>query len=420
MINRPRGTRDILYPKSFLYQKINFLISDFLNSNNYKQIIFPTYENKEIFFSSLGETTDVIRKEMFLFNDKKGREMALRPEGTVCVVRSVCQNNLLNSNHPLKLFYWANMFRYERPQQGRYREFWQLGVEIINSSGILADLEALLIAKSILENLGINDLSFSINYLGNEETRSRFKNYLKDSLKNDFHLLCKDCVYRYSNNPLRIMDCDLCNSIESIPDYSKSWSDEDCKYVNKITNSLNKIDLKYNIDQKLIRGLDYYTGITFEVKLLNEGKTLIGGGRYDDLFNKFINKKVPSIGFALGVDRLVDFFYDSLYKNFEQYMELDLLLISIDESTNFELFPLREKILKKKKDLIVELNLEEKGKKSFDLINFYNPKLTLIVGKKELESNFFTLKRNLDKKEFIISKNDVVDWISNYFNNINN
>jgi histidyl-tRNA synthetase len=419
MINRPRGTRDIIYPKSFIYQKINFITTKLLNSNNYKQIIFPTYENKEIFSSSLGDSTDVIRKEMFLFNDKKGREMALRPEGTVCVVRSVCQNKLLN-NHPLKLFYWANMFRYERPQQGRYREFWQLGVEIINIGGHLADLEALLIAKSILESLGINDLSFSINYLGNQETRSRFKNYLKDSLKNDLHLLCKDCVYRYSNNPLRIMDCDLCNSIESIPDYSKSWSDEDYEYISKITNSLNKINLKCNIDQKLVRGLDYYTGITFEVKLLNEGKTLIGGGRYDDLFNKFIDKKVPSIGFALGVDRLVEFFYDSLCKDFEKNMKLDLLLISIDESTSLELFSLREKILKKKEDLVVELNLEEKGKKSFDLINFYNPKLTLIVGKKEVESNFFTLKSDLDKKEFIISKNDVVDWIINYFNNINN
>lgn len=416
MINRPRGTRDILYPKSFLYQKINIIASNLLNSNNYKQIIFPTYENKEIFFSSLGDSTDIIRKEMFLFNDKKGREMALRPEGTVGVVRAVCQNKLLNNNHPLKMYYWANMFRYERPQQGRYREFWQLGVEIINASGQLVDLEALFIAKSLLEELGINDISFSINYLGNEETRSRFKNFLKNALKDDLDLLCNDCSYRYSNNPLRIMDCDICNLIKSIPNYSEALSPDDVNYLNKIIEYLKKANLNYEIDQKLIRGLDYYTGIIFEVKLSNEKKTLIGGGRYDNLFNKFIDKNVPAIGFALGIDRLVEFFYDYLIDKFVKEREIDLFILSIDESSDVEAFLLREKILKLKKNLIIELNLEKKDKKkSFDLIDFYKPKIAIIIGKKEIESGLFSLKDCINKKEFFVEKQDFANWLLNYF-----
>jgi histidyl-tRNA synthetase len=412
MINRPRGTRDITYPKSLLYQKINLSSVKFLNSNNYQQIIFPTYEHQEIFLSSLGDSTDVVRKEMFLFNDKKNRNLALRPEGTVSVARAVCQNKLLKDNHPLKLFYWANMFRYERPQQGRYREFWQLGIELINSQGILADCEILHLAKMLLENLGINNLSFSINYLGDEETRNRYKQSLKISLENKFDLLCEDCKYRYQNNPLRIMDCDVCNSIEGIPNYSDSWNKEDSDYLEKISSSLSKMNFNFIIDQKLIRGLDYYTGLVFEVKLIDEKKTLIGGGRYDNLISKFIDKKVPAIGFALGVDRLVEFFGESLLSDKEKNNKLDLLLLSLDEKANSTSFLLKEKILRSQKDLVIEFNLEVKNKKKiFDLINFHQPRLVIIIGNKELENDFFSVKDIENKEDFIINKDLIVNWI---------
>lgn len=417
MINRPRGTRDILYPKSFLYQKINLISSKFLISNNYKQIITPTYENQEIFLSSLGESTDVVRKEMFLFSDKKNRSLALRPEGTVGVVRSICQNKLLKDNHPLKFFYWENMFRYERPQLGRYREFWQLGVELINVQGILADCEILQLSKMLLESLEIRNLSFSINYLGNQETRDRYKFELKKFLEDKIDILCEDCKYRYQNNPLRIMDCDFCNLIENMPNYSDSWSYDDSSYVKKISSCLSEMNISFVIDQKLIRGLDYYTGLVFEVKLINEKKTLIGGGRYDNLFSKFVNKNVPAIGFALGVDRLVEFFFDSFLPKIQEENKLDLLLLSLDEESHSSAFLLREEILNFNKDLIVEFNLESKDKKKvFDLINFYNPRMAIIVGNKEIKSGIISVKDIENKEDFIISKDMIIEWITKKIN----
>lgn len=412
MITRPRGTRDILHPKSFIYQQINFLCCKFLNLNNYKQVILPTYEYHEVFNSSLGNFTDVIRKEMFLFSDKKNRSLVLRPEGTVGVVRLVSQNELLKKNDYLKLFYWANMFRYERPQQGRYREFWQLGVEIINSEGTLADCEVLNLAKCLLENLGLKDCIFSINYLGDEETRNRYKQILKSSLLEKIEKLCAGCRIRYQNNPLRIMDCDNCNILKEIPKYSESWSANDHSYLMKVTSTLSEMKFNYVIDQKLVRGLDYYNGIVFEIKSAREKKTLVGGGRYDNLFNEFIGKKIPAVGFALGIDRLIEFFYDLLLAEIKDEKNIDLLLISLDETSIPLSFWLKNNISSKLNNSKIEFNLMiKKKKKFFDLINTHKPKLAVFIGEKEIKSNLFSIRDVENKKNFLIDKNEIVKWI---------
>src|SRR3954468_20687676 len=170
LLSKPRGTQDIFPTRSLLYQKIQQIISELLRKNNYQSIIFPTFEHLELFTSSLGSATDIVHKEMFVFQDRKGREMALRPEGTASTVRLICQNKLVKEGYPLKFYYWANMFRYERPQKGRYREFWQLGVELINAPGIRADYQIIKLVSDIFHSLGIKKFVFKLNYLGGAET----------------------------------------------------------------------------------------------------------------------------------------------------------------------------------------------------------------------------------------------------------
>lgn len=417
MINRPRGTRDIIYPESLLYQKINYITSEFLNSNNYKQIILPTYEYQET-FSSLGKSTDVIRKEMFTFYDKKNRLLSLRPEGTMGIVRSVCQNNLItNNNNFLKLYYWSNMFRYERPQHGRYREFWQLGVELINAQGVRSDFEILHLAKMLLEKLEIKDFYFSINYLGNEETRNNYKNILRNYLIKKINILCEDCKIRYYNNPLRILDCEKCNSIEGIPNYKEILSSEDINYLENITSLLDKMKFDYIFDQKIVRGLDYYSGLVFEVKLKNEKKTIIGGGRYDNLFDKFTNgsKNFPAIGFAIGIDRLINFLKETKTLNEKSENRIDLLLLSIEEKTDFSFFLLKEELIKLQNRITIELNLNSQNKKNaFNLIGFYNPKFVITIINNE--NDFFSLKNIDTKEEFTINKNNAAKTILKILN----
>lgn len=413
MINRPRGTRDITHPQSSLYQKINAISFEFLNANNYQQIILPTYEYQQT-FSSLGESTDVVRKEMFTFPDRKERLLALRPEGTMGVVRAVCQNNLVTDNNFLKLYYWSNMFRYERPQRGRYREFWQLGVELVNVQGPRADFELLQLAKLLLEKLGVENFSFSINYLGNEETRERYKTLLRESLRDKVALLCDDCKNRYQNNPLRIMDCDNCNQIKELPNYQEVLQAADLNYLANITALLTSMNFNYLLDQKIVRGLDYYTGLVFEVKLVNRKRTLLGGGRYDNLFSKFSNgtKNLPAVGFAMGIDRLVDFLEESMPTH-QNGHQVDLLLLAIESQADHALFALKEQLLKLQTGISLELNLNSQSKKrGFELINLYNPNFILTIGKNELANNFFSLKRTADQREFTIAKDGAAKAIN--------
>jgi histidyl-tRNA synthetase len=304
--NRPKGTQDVCPPCSLLYQKVQRIIQEILHKNNYQPVIFPTFEYKELFTNSLGSTTDIIHKEMYNFRDKKGRELVLRPEGTASTVRLVSENKLIKESYPLKLYYWANMFRYERPQKGRYREFWQLGVELINARGIIADCQILKLVADIFRGCGIKNFVFNLNYLGDSETKEKYKNELENFIKKNNPTLCADCYRRYQTNPLRILDCASCKIQITFPSYKNVWNDKDNEQVKKLSWFLDKINLPYRYDYCLVRGLDYYTGLVFEVNLENE-KALVGGGRYDKLYAKIGNKETPALGFAFGIDRLVNF-----------------------------------------------------------------------------------------------------------------
>jgi len=411
MLNKPRGTQDIYPPCSLLCQKIRQIISKFLQQNNYQLIIFPTFENAELFTSSLGSTTDIIHKEMFVFPDRKGRLMALRPEGTASTVRLVCENKLIQEGYPLKFYYWANFFRYERPQKGRYREFWQLGVELINARGVFADYQLLKLVVDIFYELGIKDFTFSLNYLGKEETRESYKIKLKKFIEAKDIDLCENCQERYQNNPLRILDCSNCKKKVSFPSYEEAWDKKDREYINKLDQLLKKFNLPYNYDYSLVRGLDYYTGLVFEVNL-GENKAILGGGRYDKLYQEIGGIDTPALGFAIGIDRLVNYLETSglSSKLLANFNKVDVFFFLSVPEFYPDVLDWKERL--KKYSLTIDYNLEVRKLKTLSkIISYYQPRLLIILGKEELKAEKILVKDFLGKKELFIEKKELVKWI---------
>jgi len=317
LLAKVRGTQDVLPARALLYQKIQQTIQNILNKNGYQPIILPTYEYQKLFTISVGESTDIVQKEMFAFVDRGRRQLVLRPEGTASTVRLVCQNKLVNHGYPLRLYYWGNMFRYERPQKGRYREFWQLGVELINAQGVMADGELFWLVKQIVYTFGLKKTTvLHWNYLGEPEVKEKYKTVLKKHLADELDKLCSDCQKRYQINTLRILDCKLCE-LKKLPSYREFLTEKDLVYLEELNEFSDKLGINHYYDEKLVRGLDYYTGIVFELLLVENGKksVILGGGRYDQLFQQLGGIDLPAVGFALGVDRLADYLL-SLDKNF--------------------------------------------------------------------------------------------------------
>jgi len=394
-------------------QKIHQIITKILHQNNYQPLIFPTFEAAELFTSSLGSTTDVIHKEMYTFTDRKGRQLALRPEGTASVVRLVCQNNLIKSSYPLKFYYWANMFRYERPQAGRHREFWQLGAELINAPGVIADYQILKLISDILESLGIADFTFNLNYLGGSETKENYKKELVKFIEQNNPDLCSDCQRRYQTNPLRILDCSNCQTI-TFPTYETVWNNQNKNYVRELNHLLHQFNFPYRYNYCLVRGLDYYTGLVFEVDLGTK-KAILGGGRYDYLYQAVADREIPALGFAFGIERLIDYLETSQPRS-----ELLKITQKVDVFFLTSIAEFYPNILTWKKELvnypwIVDYNLEVKDLTNLPkIIAHYQPRLLIALGTKEWQSGKIVIKDWQKREEFEVKKAEVAKWITNY------
>lgn len=412
-IIKPRGTQDFYPPFSNFLWELKKKIIKILEKNNYNPILFPTFEKSELFTNPLNDSI-IFNKEMFSFQDKKMRNLSLRPEGTISTARLISENKLLKENYPLKFYYWANMFRYERPQKDRYREFWQLGVELVNSDGIIADFQILSLIYEILINLNIKYFSISLNYIGNEETKKKYENNIKNYIKNNniFENLCVNCKVRFFKNPLRISDCFSCKLKFKLPNYNDSWSKEDKKYVYEINSILDNHKFPYKYDYNLVRGLDYYNGLVFEVNF-DENKAIIGGGRYNNLYKKIINLDAPSIGFSIGIDRLMNHLLD-LNVNLIKKPKIDIFFFV----SSFEFY---EKIFSWKKklslySLILDYNQKiEKICKIKKFIKYYDPRFFIILGKKELKNEIITIKKFNQDKNIIIKEKNFLDELINLF-----
>ncbi len=311
-IKAPKGTKDILPEEIENWHFIQKTAEKIFLKSNFKEIRTPIIEETDLFERGVGDTTDIVNKEMYTFT-KSDRSLTLRPENTAGVVRAYLEHNMYRESPPVKLWYFGPMFRYERPQAGRQRQFHQIGVEMFGIQDASADAECILLASEFLKGLGLNDLTVEINSLGCDKCRGEYKEQLKKAIAPFLDKLCDDCKSRYEKNPLRILDCknETCNKLFEEHDLKNSLSgvklcDECASHYKNLKEYLNALNIKYVENTFLVRGLDYYTKTVFEIKSNNLGSqnAVCGGGRYDGLVETLGGPNTPAVGWAMGVERL--------------------------------------------------------------------------------------------------------------------
>ncbi|MGM0471279.1 MAG: histidine--tRNA ligase [Bacillota bacterium] len=309
-ITRPRGTNDILPDDSLKWQYIEDAARDVFARYNYQEIRTPIFESTDLFCRGIGESTDIVEKEMYTFTDKGGRSITLRPEGTASVMRSFLEHKVYGQAQPTKYFYYGPMFRYERPQSGRYRQFHQLGVEVLGADSPAIDAEVIALGLQFLTELGLEDLEVHLNSVGCPECRAEYRDQLRDYFADCLEDLCSDCQSRYDRNPLRILDCksEDCQSYATdAPEIIDHLCPECDEHFAQVKSYLDQLEIDYIVDANLVRGLDYYTNTAFEIMYTGLGAqdTIFGGGRYNGLAEEIGDREVPGIGFAMGMERIV-------------------------------------------------------------------------------------------------------------------
>jgi histidyl-tRNA synthetase len=311
VIQRPRGTRDLLPPETRLWQAVEDVAREVFGAFGGEEIRTPVFEATELFVRSVGETTDIVHKEMYTFPDRKGRSLTLRPEGTAGVARAWIENRLHDRSHPLRLYYIGPMFRYERMQRGRYRQFAQIGLEILGADTPVADAEVIAAMHEFFTRLGFSDLVIQLNNLGDSEDRARYQDTLRAALSPQRAALCSDCQRRLVANPLRVLDCKVpgCQAIAAaLPTVESVASEGSRRHVGEVEQQVQRLGIAIERNPRLVRGLDYYLRTVFEVvsPQLGANTVICGGGRYDRLIADLGGPAVPGVGFAVGEDRLVE------------------------------------------------------------------------------------------------------------------
>lgn len=310
MINIPKGTKDMLPSEAYKWHYVEDIARRTAHSFGFKEIRTPTFEHTELFLRGVGETTDIVTKEMYTFDDKGNRSMTLRPEGTAGVARSYIENGLAQNGLPLKVYYIASIFRYEKPQNGRLREHHQFGVEMYGSDLPKADVEVISLAYSFLRNAGLKDLALNINSIGCKECRVAYNKALKEYIGANLDNMCPTCKSRFDKNPLRILDCkeEKCKLITAQAPKIIDYLCDDCKeHFHEVQNGLTALGIPFAVNPGIVRGLDYYTRTVFEFISTDIGAqgTVCGGGRYNHLVEEVGGKPTPAAGFGLGLERLL-------------------------------------------------------------------------------------------------------------------
>lgn len=395
IIKVQKGTKDILPPEMPVWHFMEEKAAEVFAKYGAKEIRTPIFEATELFARGVGDTTDIVNKEMYTF-EKSERSLTLRPENTAGVVRSFIENGMHRLSAPVKLWYKGPMFRYERPQAGRQRQFHQVGVEVFGIKQPTADAEVILMAVNYLKALGLNDLSVELNSLGCPECRETFKTKLKEVIKPYLSQLCPDCQARYEKNPLRLLDCKVeeCKEIYAKPEIQEViQSDFICgecaEHFTSLKEYLNALNINYSINKLLVRGLDYYNRTVFEIKSNNLGSqnAVCGGGRYDSLVKNLGGEDTPAIGFAMGMERLASLIGDKCE---------DKLTAFVICNTPLEAVKLTEEI--REHGITCEFDLtNKKFMKQLEKASKL-AKYALILGEDEISSNQVTIK-NLETAE---------------------
>lgn len=309
-ITGPRGTQDVSPYESYKWLLLENKLREVVDQYGFKEIRTPTFEHTELFLRGIGDTTDVVNKEMYTFEDKGKRSITLRPEGTASTVRSVLEKGILNEGLPLKAYYILSCFRYEKPQAGRLREFHQLGIELFGAQDYTADAEVIATGARILKELGLTAVKLNINSIGCPNCRPKYHEKLKEYFAQHIDGMCEDCKARFEKNPLRLLDCkeEKCSAIaKNAPVVIEHLCDECHDHFEGLKKTLDAMGVDYAINTKIVRGLDYYTKTVFEFVYDGIGSqgTVCGGGRYDGLFEELGGNHVPAVGFGMGLERLL-------------------------------------------------------------------------------------------------------------------
>lgn len=398
MIQIPRGTQDILPKDSYKWQYIEDTLKNVCEKYNYQEIRTPIFESTDLFVRAVGDTTDIVNKEMYTFKDKGDRSMTLRPEGTAPVVRSYIENKMYGDpNQPIKVFYNQPMFRYERQQKGRYRQFVQFGVEAIGVEDPLIDVEILSMLMAFYESFGLKDLELHINSIGDFDSRKEYQKALQEHFRPKIDEFCDDCQSRIDTNPMRILDCKTDKNhplISTAPKITDYLNDESIEYYEKVKSQLDKIGIKYVEDPSLVRGLDYYTHTAFELMSTADGfgsiTTLAGGGRYNGLVEMLDGPAETGIGFALSIERLL-LALEAESIEIENPHTLDLYVVTMGEESRDYASVLLSQL--RQKGITADMDYKARGMRAqMRDADRKNAAYTIVIGDNELEEGKVNVK----------------------------
>ncbi len=411
-----RGFNDILPSEVGKWQFVEQIAREVFESFGFKEIRIPILEKTELFARGIGEATDIVEKEMYTFLDKSGNSLTLRPEATASIARAYLEHKLYINESISKLYFIGPMFRYERPQKGRYRQFYQIDAEVFGVSDPMIDAEVIIMLMHFLKKVGLERLELQINSLGCRDCRPKYREELKRFLEKDSFKLCEDCSRRIKTNPLRIFDCKVqtCQEvIEEAPKVSEYICSDCQKHFDHVKRYLNLVGIKYSVNPKMVRGLDYYTRTTFEVisYQLGSQNAVSGGGRYDNLFQEIGGIDIPGIGFAIGMERLI-----SLLKDEEDFLKYPVLFIaSLGEDASKEAFRLINQF--NLNGIWAEMDYENKSLKSqMRRADKLNARYVLIIGEDELKRGSAILRDMKNKLQEEIPLNSIFEIIKEKIN----
>ncbi len=413
MIQIPKGTKDVLPSESYKWRRVKAVIEDVATRYNYKEIMTPTFEHTELFVRGVGEGSDIVNKEMYTFKDKGERSLTLKPEGTASVARSFIENGLFNEVLPLKMYYVTPCFRYERPQEGRLREHHQFGVELYGANSVLSEVEVLTVANEFYKSFGIEPVAH-INNLGCDVCRQNYVQKLKEYVKPHLNDMCEDCHKRYNANPLRMLDCKLedCKAILANAPLIKDCLCDDCKnHFDHLLRLLDIQKIKYEVNPKLVRGIDYYTNIVFE--FVDEDKkfgqnALGGGGRYNNLVEELGGKPTPVIGFGIGIERLL-LYLEKKGISIADNTNMDVYIAS---ATNNEEYILKLAKLLRDSGIKTEIDLMMRSLKAqFKYAGKNNAKYVITVGDEEVQTGELNVKNMQTGEQEKVKQENIVTYL---------
>lgn len=411
-----KGTKDVLPKDVHKNQYIEATALDIASKFGYKEIRTPVFEHTELFQRGVGDTTDVVQKEMYTFDDKGGRSITLRPEGTAGAVRSFLENGLCNEALPQKVCYLTSCYRYEKPQAGRLREFHQFGVECFGTASPLADVEIIALAKSIFDTLGVRDLSLEINSIGCPKCRAEYHKALKEYFASRKDELCDTCKGRLDRNPMRILDCKspICHEIAQGAPVVIDYLCDECKeHFEKVQKYLDAQNIEYKINPQIVRGLDYYTKTVFEFVSNSIGAqgTVCGGGRYDGLVEELGGQHTASLGFAMGLERLM-LLMEAQGCEFPQAEKPDLFIVALGEKATLKAIEIAKDMREEGFSALLDLN-QRSVRAQMKYADKLGAKFNVVIGDNEVENKIAKLKNMQTGEETEINLDT---FVSGFYN----